>query len=474
MGARFAGSQRLGDRRRRRLAVETDDVSGDAGQRRAMPAPPAGTRALESAHAAGSADHATPSFDHAVAAVVPRRWWKYVIGGMTCLSIAGGLVTAGACASDLSAALGPGIERLFAFPDGTAAIWFSSLLLSVSAQLSFFIWWVRSQSEKDFEGRYWLWIKVMCAWLLFGGCVATAAHAAAQSTLMHLWPGINFRTATLGWLVPAAAAGIATLISLAREMRGCRWSRALLLLGAVAYLSAAGLHLELEARLTPGTRRLSLEAFLLAGHVAVFMSMWLHARHVLYCTFDPANTPKSRWRLPRPHFRLPRLGWNRNQPTGAPTAEAPPARRKRPATSAESEPQRSTAPERGPAGATPREQAGSARNSQFPIDSRQEHLSARPDEPAIQTIPAFTGDRAPADAASGGSANPRPRDAAAEATPAADRDPRDGSAGEPCESDPGAGDAEDVPSKPDLRGLSKKQRRRLMQELRERERAGSR
>src|SRR6516162_9179799 len=98
MGARFAGSQRLGDRRRRRLAVETD-VSGDAGQRRAMPAPPAGTRALESAHAAGSSDHATPSFDHAVAAVVPRRWWKYVIGGMTCLSIAGGLVTAGACAS---------------------------------------------------------------------------------------------------------------------------------------------------------------------------------------------------------------------------------------------------------------------------------------------------------------------------------------------------------------------------------------
>ncbi|MGE5195573.1 MAG: hypothetical protein ACM3U2_24030 [Deltaproteobacteria bacterium] len=419
-------------------------------------------------------DQSGHSFDLAVARLVPREWWKYVVGGLTGLAIAAGLVTAGACASDLSATLGPGIERLFAFPDAPVARWFSSLLLSVSAQSALFIWWARSQSDKDFDGRYWLWIRVAWALLLFGGCVAIGAHAALRTTLRYFLPEISGRTATLGWLLPASLAGVATLLSLAREMRGCRWSRTLILLGSVAYVTAAGLHLELDVLIAPATRLLSLQASLLAGHLAVFLSMWLHARHVLYCTVDPAAPPKSRWRIPRPHFRLPRLGWNRRRPTEPEAAASPPSRRKRPAGVAELPPSGGAALERGSRHAPPSKRTETAGKPHLRIDTRRESVPANPEEsPSSVTTAGPTG-RGSTTISNSGSGSPPPREAAPQAVPAAASDPRERSSGARDEAESSAGEADEVPSKPDLRGLSKKQRRRLMQELRERERTAGR
>jgi hypothetical protein len=456
MGARFAGSQRLGDRRRRRLAVETDDVSGNAGRGSGLSAPPGITRTLDHADADHSSIHPIPSAELAIAGVIPPQWWKYLIGGLGCLATSGGLVMAGCYASETCSALGPGMERLFAFPDAPVVRWFSSLLLSVSAQLAVFIWWTRSQSQKDFEGRYWLWIRVAFAWLIFGGCVATSANAACSATLLHFWPELSVRTATLGWLIPTSVAGIATLLSLAREMRGCGWSYALLRLAAGSYLIAAGLHLELEALVSPARRELLLNAALLGGHTGLFMSMWLHARHVKYCTSDPATPPNSGWRIPRPHFRLLGLRRNRSLKPEAQPADAPLARRKRPARSStpESESASDPAPDNIPA--VERTEVSGKPN--FPIDGPHKSASVEADETTLGAI-------------SGG---PRPWEFAPATFTETNTDsemdrPRERN--EPEESDV---ESEQSPSTPDLRGLSKKQRRRLMQEIRERERAAGR
>ena len=474
MGARFAGSQRLGDRRRRRLAVETDDLTEDAAGRRSLPAPSASRRSLESAHADDQIDAPHLSFDRALRTIVPRQWWKYLIGGLASLAIATGLVMAGAHAPSLAAALGPGVERLLAYPEAPVARWFSSLLLAVSAQGALLIWWARSHSHKDFDGRYWLWIRVSCGWVLFSGCVATGAAGALTSILQYLWPQMSDRTAVLGWLVPASAAGSATLITLVREMRGCRWSCALLLLGALAYTAAAVLHVELASRLAFTAGVLSPEASLLAGHVAIFLSMWLHARHVLYFSVDPERPAAFRWRIPRPHFRWPRLARNRTQPTEGQPGNSAAAHRQRPARRNEGEAGASTVREHHAAAAPVAGQAAPPRKPHVRIDLAQEPPAADADGARSTTTNAGAPNRTSGGDSGSGQAIPLPQAARPEAVPAVDDDSDAGSASQSNEADSSPDGTDEAFSKPDMRGLSKKQRRRLMQELRERERTAGR
>jgi hypothetical protein len=404
--------------------VETDNPSPTAASDQALPAPTGELRTAHAPHAErppGSGDE--HSFGLAAEKIVPREWWKYAAVGLASLTVTSGFLIAGWRASDLAAALGAGIEGLVAFPTAPAAKWFSSMLLSLAGQLALLIWWARSQSHEDFEGRYWFWIRATCVWFILSACIATDLHRVAGETLQHFWPEISVRSATLGWLVPAWGMG-AVILPLAREMRGCRWSRSLFILGAACYLAAAGLHVALDTVVPPSVRPLVIEAGLLAGHQCLFFSMWLHARHVLHFTVDPAISSKSRWNISRPHFKLPRLGLKRKvkqdsrqvpprQPSCETTTPAPPV-------------------QRAPARTAPAPKP--------PVP-----------KPAVET-------------------EPIPR----AALPALVEEPP---VPELAVSTERAGDDEEpeqVPSKPDLRGLSKKQRRRLMQELREKERASER
>jgi hypothetical protein len=473
MGARFAGSQRLGDRRRRRLAVETDDLPLDAIQRRPLPGPSESARAIEAPHTGGAPGAADVSFDRAISGLVPRQWWKYLTGGLTCATFAGGLLVAGACAADLGSALGPGIERLFAFPEAPVAKWFSSLLLTTAAQLALLIWWARSQSDKDFDGRYWLWIRITFGWFLFSGCVAADAADAVTSTMRYLWPQISGQTATLGWLIPAAAAGAGALLSLAREMRDCRWSHAFLLAGALAYISVAVLQLGLETSLTPSVRLQSQNALLLAGHAAAALSMWLHARHVLYCTVDPAASQKSRWTIPRPHFRLPRLGWIRTRASEPQTAASSGSRRKRPTRPVETESHPAASPEAGNDDILAQGTTAANQRLHFRIDNQPDRMRPNPAEAARQPVGAATGRDAATGNSTAATAGSQSPDAVAENVRPTQNDFAESPPGEPEDPTLSAGEMA-ASSKPDLRGLSKKQRRRLMQELRERERAADR
>lgn len=477
MGARFAGSQRLGDRRRRRLAVETDEISDGRFRTDTLPAPAGSERTIDGAHTDYPSPDIAPTSSSPVSRFIPFEWWKYLIGALSLLVISAGLLTVGWKAADLSPTLGPGFERLYAFPDAPAARWFSGLLLFVSAQVALFIWWARSQSHNDFDGRYWLWIRVACVWLIFSGCVATGAQEAFRETVLFFLPDISSRTANLAWLTPALALGLSIIAALAREMRDCRASRGLLWLAAGSYLCAAGLSLEVEYLLPQAVQPLLVQGCLSVGHVGLFLSMWWHARHVVHCTADPAMRPKSNWRIPRPHFRLlnfrlPQLGRKNQTGKGPQEAADPPiSRRKRPAKKTTVEPE-STA-ELDPTGSTAasRQQSESSGKPQFRVDDRHEVSSGRmprapsgtPVEVPAERIPA----RAPA-------AAPPARDAAAiempprmNHTPAESLPDRNGQDAEPDESD-------EHSSKPDVRGLSKKQRRRMMQELRDRERASGR
>src|SRR5262249_60657680 len=104
MGARFAGSQRLGDRRRRRLAVETAELTVDTVRIGSLPAPPGTSRGIDGSHA----DHSVPAlpFDRALSQFIPRQPWKCALGGLTALASTGFLLIAGQQADDWSVTAG--------------------------------------------------------------------------------------------------------------------------------------------------------------------------------------------------------------------------------------------------------------------------------------------------------------------------------------------------------------------------------
>jgi hypothetical protein len=94
----------------------------------------------------------------------------------------------------------------------------------------------------------------------------------------------------------------------------------------------------------------------------------------------------------------------------------------------------------------------------FRIDGRHKNLSVEADETA-------------SGATAGG---PRPGESAPAAFPETNDDSETGRLRERDEPEKNEVETEQNPSTPDLRGLSKKQRRRLMQEIRERDRAAGR
>ena len=343
MSARFAGSERVGDRRRRRLAVEADDVADELVRTTALPASAGNVRTLDLAHTKNASRDAVATSISPVSRLIPFAWWKYLIAAVGLLAISGGLLIAGWQGAELTPVLGPGFERLFALPDSPAARWFSGILLFVAAELAFFVWWARSQSQNDFDGRYWLWIRVACVWLFFSGCVATGAHVALRETVLHFRPDFSDTILLLVWLAPAGVLGAAVVAGLVREMRACPGSRGLLLLAAARYLCGRVFSRTRNPALCQRGVCSSCRGTVGRAQCS-FLSMWWHARHVVHCTADPAMRPKSSWRIPRPHFRflhfrLPQFG--RKIPLDAAPQEEvarPTSRRKRPVKIATVEP----------------------------------------------------------------------------------------------------------------------------------------
>ncbi len=511
MEARFAGSQRVGDRRRRRLAAGADDcidhlatdegVPTDAQEQPALASPAGGFRAVDAPHTdAPSTDPSLlpspQSLHFPIARIVPVAVWKYLVGGLLGLAVSSGLVVAGHYSPQLETIAGAGIADLLKLPNGRLAQWFSSGLLLLCAQLSLLTWWARSRSLQDFDGRYWVWIRTAGIWLAVSGCLSTDAHHIVLSALDMFRPGLSRMQANLCWMGPAAIVGMLLVSALAREMRGCRASRTLLFMSCGLHLLAGAWHLKFETVLSPAARAIVVSMGLLAGQVALFVSMWLHARHVLHFSADPAPKPTRKWRIPRPHFRLLPSRWTeartarrnaRQQISTTPEPSATPkARRKNPVEAPAAESPAPTRTESAPnAPATPAgDRPGKPR---IRIDSRHLEKSRQTTDESDSRADADAGTASQSDGLDDGPGNtvepasdPIDRRKASQGQPpntASVRFAEDAPTSQPEPSEPDEPQDEEPDGgqqKPDLRGLSKKQRRRLMQELRDRERASHR
>jgi hypothetical protein len=413
--------------------------------------------------------------------LVPPQWWKYLLGGLAG-ALFGALLFASAWNESIWGTLeGTGLPRLLKLPGAPIVAWYSTLLLNLTAQLSLLIWWGRSRSLKDFDGRYHVWTRTAGVWLLFSFCAATGAHEAWSTTILHFWPQ-NLRNAgVLLWLVPAAGLGLNRLLVLNREMNDCRASRVLLFAAAGAYLPAGGLQLDFVFPVSARAQQFFMSGAALTGHLLLFLSMWVHARHVLYFTADPSRAPRRRLRIPRPHFSLPSLQflWRKRpeeKTTAEPATEERPTRRRKPRKSPAKNVE--TANE-AVAGATPVEAPVTGESTSRPryrLDTRHtpprvERLSEPEPEPAPTPAVDMVEEATPADDIANEASTRERWPESVEDQSILHEQPTEPPETVPSSPEPADDDWDEASAAPDLRGLSKKQRRKVLAEMREKERA---
>ena len=503
MSGRFAGAERLGDRRRRRLAVhgETptsaaangDDQPGDAGAE--------GTegRRLRIDLPEVAAPPQAPALP--LDALVPLKWWKQLLATVFVAALIGGIEYAAWRAEDVAVAAGPGVWRLIEPEHALLPTTMGAGLLLVAAQLSGLIAWGRSRSARDFSGRYRLWYRVGTCCALFSLTTATAAHRALVETIVHFFPREVWRRETVLWLAPTAVVAAACGSALRWEVAKTKVGTALLWTATLLYICSAALQLELDGRLPADLRTIAVSTSLLLGHLFLAACFWAHCRIVLYFSADPIDIPRG---ARRPFFLFGRRSPAQTQSaadgdeedTGPEEAgRRPRKRRKKPKRATPRRPivvEAAAESETSSPNESPAETAPVDSNSDSDLDSdsdgtdvadeaspRPQHAAAPSHSPlAAESAPAVSDDeqewltlsQAAEQSAKPMVASPR-RDARPTAAATDDEqsaDDREG--GRHSESE--TGEEEESHGGPHIsfKGLSKKQRRKLQQEMRERER----
>ncbi len=304
MTTRFAGSRSLDERRRRRLAAESNnpDLNNDLPVSEDSPA-----RADADDFSQQSAAVQFPLHK-----VISQKMWKHWAVAFFGLALGAGILYCGHHAADLEEKLGPGFARLFNLSSGPVFRCYRSILLILSGQLALLIFWARSRSLQDFAGRYRLWVWVAGAWFWFAFSTASGAHHAWSESVVWLWWDAPLRNrTTLCWLIPAVLLGAELLWMMHRDMRGCRSSLSMLWLAAGLLLTAG-----VQTLLTDvGWSELTQPAVAMGGVLCLFTSMLLHARHVIYQSAEPPQRRPFRLPIRLPRIRLPKLRFRSHKRT---------------------------------------------------------------------------------------------------------------------------------------------------------------
>jgi hypothetical protein len=331
MAAQFAGSRSLDERRRRRLATESEETVPEAAT---APVPRRVASSKPQSTARG------PSH-FPLRKVISARLWKHAGVAFLGLLLGGGILAGGWAAEIYPARLGPGLVRLFDLSEARLVRWYVSLAILLASQLALLIWWLRSQSLQDFKGHYRGW--ACCAFIAFLAAFAiqTDAFRAWGETVDWLWRVDIHNKQTLSWMVPAILCSFPAWRFLHREMRDCPLSLICLSLAVSlgALLSALAVCGPLPLPIF--SARLLQSGIAMLAAQCLFLSFLFQARHAIYISVEPpAERPiwfVALWR------RYRRAGeGSRSRKSGAASTEAsataPRAKRRK----------RTTAPARSP------------------------------------------------------------------------------------------------------------------------------
>ena len=276
----FAGSKHLDERRRRRLAGETDhSLSSQEGEQSSRPFVCVEDRTVCS----------WLPRDPLVQLLVPRHkrpvvLWSVLGFGVCLLSW-----LAGVRAAETASWLGTDLAKLFDLHVGRMNLFLETVWLLLASQLALLIWWIRSASPKDFEGHYRVWLRAALVWFGFAWSLNVGGHWAFSRTVLEALRAFGVeafpQAELLIWLVPTLLVGFVLFRQLKREMSGFRGSRAVLYVGAGLNGTAALLMFRWPA-MPAHTLQAAKVGCLLGGQFFIFLATWLHARYVVYVNAD--------------------------------------------------------------------------------------------------------------------------------------------------------------------------------------------
>lgn len=320
--AGFAGSQRLDERRRRRLANGTESIAAGAGRSSGR-----GDPLLRFFSSGGKDAACLTSQNCPLLTVIATQLWKHWL-------LAGGLLVTGwllLALRELAPRWQPelGTQAIQALQTDRLITWFSQVVMLLTAQATAVVWWARSRSTKDFAGHYRIWGWATATWLVYGFCLTTGAHWVSSEIALHIVPWDVPGAALWCWALPACAWGWGIGLRLERDLSGCARSRGVFYLAALASLS--GLLIQFQRALSPHlvSDQISLVALwsvVIFSQVGYLLSMTLHARHVLYFTAEPPRRPSAAAAnpeaVPRVSFWSRCLNRFRRSPVDAASVEA--------------------------------------------------------------------------------------------------------------------------------------------------------
>lgn len=236
-----------------------------------------------------------------IRSIVPRSGWSVLAWSLLLLGVCDAVIAAAWFQNSVPERLQGPYKLVFGLNSAMAATWLAGALLVVAAQMSLVIGWVRGHCLTDFDGHYRSWTRVAISWLVIAGVVGTGAHQSmAQMVLVEFGFETLWQREILAWLLPLGALVASVVWVMDAELKTSRTARLLMWLSASA--AAGGLLLVLEPTVIDAgllERFPGLVAFLkLAAMVSapglLVVSMGVFLRHVVHVSAEPA--PRRKWK----------------------------------------------------------------------------------------------------------------------------------------------------------------------------------
>ncbi len=286
MTARFAGSRTLDDRRRRWLATNEAEQSQSV--------------ASETAKSADSSQSPEPAelqiSQFPLRKIISPKVWKLVLAGFLVILLGSGLLAAGSLSEETTKTFGPGWNRLVDANGGQLARLFHAGLLILSGQCAWLIWWVRSQSLRDFEGQYHVWLLASVTAIAAGFCILGDWHLAFSETVCWFWSAQFPKREVLCWMLPAAFVLGVVWRKLRADMRRCKSSSVLLWLAGGFFAGMCIFRLGIDRTgWNPAIQQLAEASLHMLTCACVFLSFLTHARFVIHISAEPPMAQPSLW-----------------------------------------------------------------------------------------------------------------------------------------------------------------------------------
>ncbi len=284
MGVKFAGSRSIDERRRRRLAGESDNPSPSA-------APAAHKTRFWKTQRAGEEVEQSPVSPLA-SMLPPSRWRIWIL--CTAVPLVGLLLVL--LSQQRYLISDQRLQVVFDLEQGHLWRFVRGVLFLGAAGLCWLISWFRSASDRDFEGCYKSWYFSSWIFLLFGfvaGCDGHLLFAQIVGDYTQLQQPL---LGTLFWAVPMAALMIEPMRCFTLEMWHCRRSCLMLALCSVSVLTYLEMVIpasnEPEIFTAESSRMIAMGASVLAP-AFLFSALLSQMYYVMYVSSDPVCKRRS-------------------------------------------------------------------------------------------------------------------------------------------------------------------------------------